>query len=64
MQAGNVVVLDEKDPHIRNNRDGHSVQAGCEKRCVHHGHVGVSDDTGPVFSWAWTVSGSSVTTNL
>ena len=28
VQAGNVVVLDEENPRIRNNRD-------------HHGHVGV-----------------------
>ena len=50
MQAGNVVVQDGKNQHIRNNRDGNSHQAGCEQRGVHHGHVVCLDETGPVFS--------------
>ena len=45
VRAGNVVVLDEKNPRIRNNRDMWV--------CL--------DETGPVFQLARTVSGSSVT---
>ena len=41
VQAGNVVVLNDKNPRIRNYQDG-SHQAGREQRGVHHGHVGLS----------------------
>ena len=41
VRAGNVVVLDEKNPHIRNTRDG-TVYIGCEQRCIHNGHVDLS----------------------
>ena len=51
VQAGNVVVLDEKNPHIRNNRDGTVI-----KLDVNNGVYTVDmwvclDETGPVFSW-------------
>ena len=39
VRAGNIVVLDEKKPHIRNIRDGNSDQAGREQWCAHKGHV-------------------------
>ena len=35
VQAGNVVVLDEKNPHIRNNRDGTVIKLWCEQLGVH-----------------------------
>ena len=42
VQVGSVVVLDEKNPHIRNNRDGTIIKLGREQRSVHREHVGVS----------------------
>ena len=61
VQAGNVVVLDEKNPHIRNNRDGTVV-----KLDVNNGVCTVDmwvclDEADPVFQLARTLSGSSVT---
>ena len=41
-QTGNVVVLNEKNPHIPKKSRRHSHQAGCQQRSVHHEHVGVS----------------------
>ena len=41
VQAGNVVVLDEKNPHIPNNRDGTVIKLDVNNG-VHHVHVGVS----------------------
>ena len=38
VQAGNVVVLDDKNPHIRNNRDGTVIKLDVNNG-VHHGHV-------------------------
>ena len=35
----NTVVLDEKNPHIRNIQGWNSDQVGREQRCVHDGHV-------------------------
>ena len=51
VNAGNVVVLDEKNPPIRNNRDGTVI-----KRHVNSGVDTMDtwaclDETGPVFSW-------------
>ena len=51
VRAGNVVVLDEKNPHIRNTRDGTVI-----KLDVHSGVYTMDmwirlDETGPVFSW-------------
>ena len=51
VQAGNIVVLDEKSPHIRNSRDGTGIKLDV--------HIGVCtmdlwvclDETGPVCSW-------------
>ena len=51
VHAGNVVVLDEKNPHTRNKRDGTVI-----KRHVNSGVYTMDtwaclDETGPVFSW-------------
>ena len=52
VEAGTVVVLDEKNPHIRNNRDGTVIKLDVNSGVVHHGHVGVClDETGPVIRW-------------
>ena len=51
VRAGNIVVLDEMNPHIRNTRDGTEIKLGREQWCVHNGHVICLDETGPVFSW-------------
>ena len=34
VQAGRVVVLDEKNPHVRKQSRWHSHQAGCERGCA------------------------------
>ena len=68
VKAGNVVVLVEKNPHIRNNRDGTVIKLDVNNGCVHHGyvhgHVGVSQRNWFRFQLARTVSGSSVTNKL
>ena len=51
VRAGNIVVLDEKNPHIRNTRDGTVI-----KLDVNNGVYTMDmwirlDETGPVFSW-------------
>ena len=51
VQAGNVVALDEKNPHIRNNRDGTVIRLD-----VNNGVYTVDmwvwlDETCVVFSW-------------
>ena len=50
-RAGNIVVLDEKNPHIRNTTDGTVI-----KLDVNNGVYAMDmwiclDETGPVFSW-------------
>ena len=50
VRAGNIVVLDEMNPHIRNTRDG------TVKLYVNNGVYTMEmwiclDETGPVFSW-------------
>ena len=39
VRAGNIVVLDDKNPHIRNTRDGTVIKLDVNKWCVHNGHV-------------------------
>ena len=51
VRAGKIVVLDEKNPHIRNIRDGTTI-----KMNVNHGVYTMDmwiclDETGPIFSW-------------
>ena len=51
VQAGNVVVLDEKNPHIRNNRDGTVIKLNMNSG-VYTMDVWVClNETGLVFSW-------------
>ena len=40
VRAGNVVVLDEKNPHIRNTRDGTVIKLDVHSGCVHNGTCG------------------------
>ena len=56
VRAGDNVVLDEKNPHVRNNRNGTMDQAVHEQRCVHNGYVDFFDDAGPVFRWQGVVT--------
>ena len=51
MQAGNVVVLDEKNPHIRNNRDGTVIEMDVNGGVSTMDTWVCLDETGPVFSW-------------
>ena len=53
MHAGNVVVLDEKNSHIRNYRDGTIIKLDVNNRVyVYTMDIWVClDETGPVFSW-------------
>ena len=37
--AGTIVVLDEKNSHVRNNRDGTMIKLDVNKGSVHNGHV-------------------------
>ena len=51
VQADNVVVLDEKNPLIRNNRDDTVIKLDV-KNGLYTMDVWVClDETGPVFSW-------------
>ena len=51
VQAGNVVVLDEKNPHIRNNRDGTDIMLDVNSGVYTTDMWVCLDETGPVFSW-------------
>ena len=61
VRAGNVVVLSEKNLHIRNIRDD---QAGREQRSVHDGHVGVHRRNGSIFQLAGKVIGQAAFNEL
>ena len=51
VRAGNVVVLDEKNPHIRNIGDGTTIKLD-ENSGVYTMNMWVcTDETGPVISW-------------
>ena len=50
MQAGNVVVPDEKNPHIRNNRDGTVIKLDVNRGLSTMDMWVCVDGTGPVFS--------------
>ena len=51
VQAGNVVVLDEKNPHVRNNRDGTVIKLDVNSGvCTMDTWVCI-DETGLVFNW-------------
>ena len=50
MQAGNVVVLDEKNPHVRDNRYGTVIKL--DVNSVYTMDMWVClDEAGPLFSW-------------
>ena len=53
VRAGNVVVLDERNAHIRNIRDGTTIKLDANNGLV------CTDDTGPVFQLAGTVTGQA-----
>ena len=61
VQAGNVVVLDEKNPHIRSNRDGTVIKLDVNNGVYTTDMWVCLDELGPGFQLARTVSGSSVT---
>ena len=62
VQAGNVVVLDEKNSHIRNTRDGTTIKL--EQRCIYNGHVGMFGRNRIVFQLAGTVTRSKAVNEL
>ena len=51
VQAGNVVVLDVKNPHKRNNRDGTVIKLDVNNEVCTMDMWACLDETGPVFSW-------------
>ena len=51
VHAGNVIVLDEKNPHIRNNRDGTVIKLDVNNGVYTMDKWVRLDETGPVFSW-------------
>ena len=51
VHAGNTVVLDEKNPHIRNTRDGTVTKLDVNNGVYTMDMWICLDETGPVFSW-------------
>ena len=51
VQAGNIVVLDEKNPHIRNTRDGTMVKMDVNNGVYTMGHVDLPRRNRSSFSW-------------
>ena len=51
VQAGNVVVLDEQNPHIRNNRDCTVIKLDVNTGVYTMNMWVCLDETGPDFSW-------------
>ena len=51
VQAGNTVVLDEENPHIRNTRDGTVIKLDVNNGVYTMDMWICLDETGPVFSW-------------
>ena len=51
VQAGNVVVLDEKSPRIRNNRDGTVIKLDVNSGVYTMNMWVYFDETDPLFSW-------------
>ena len=64
VQAGDVMVLDEKNPHMRNNRDGTVIKLNVNNGLCTMDMWVCLDETGLCFSWPRTVSGLSVTNKL
>ena len=51
VRAENVVVLDEKNPHIRKHRDGTTIKLDVNNGVYTMNMWICTDETGPVFSW-------------
>ena len=51
VRAGNVVVLDERNPHIRNTRDGTVIKLDVNNGVYTMDMWICLDETGPVLSW-------------
>ena len=51
VRAGNIVELDEKNPHIRNIRDGTVIKLDANNGVYTMDMWICLDETGPVFSW-------------
>ena len=51
VRAGNIVVLDEMNPHIRNTRDGIVIKLDVNNGVYTMDMWICLDETGPVFSW-------------
>ena len=51
VRAGNIVVLDEMNPHIRNTRDGTVIKLDVNSGVYTMDMWICFDETGPVFSW-------------
>ena len=51
VRAGNIFVLDEKNPHIRNTRDGTVIKLDVKNGVYTLDMWICLDETGPVFSW-------------
>ena len=51
VRAGNVVVLDDRNPHIRSNRDGAIIKLDVNNGVYTMDMWICLDETGPVFSW-------------
>ena len=51
VRNGNIVVLDETNPHIRNTRDGTMIKLDVNNGVYTMGMWICLDETGPVFSW-------------
>ena len=51
VRAGNIVVLDEKNPHIRNTRDGTVIKLDVNNGVYTMDMWICLDEPGPVFSW-------------
>ena len=50
-RAGNIVVLDEKNPHVRNTRDGTMIKLDVNNGVSTMDMSICFDETGLVFSW-------------
>ena len=51
VQAGNVLVLDDKNSHTRNNRDGTVIKLDVKNGVYTRDMWVCLVETGPVFSW-------------
>ena len=59
IREGNIGVRDDRNPHIRNIRDGTVIKLDVNNGVYTMDMWICLDETGPVFSWAGTVSGQA-----